>query len=167
MGNKKNNDIISEQSFVNEQVSGRAKNARRFQSIEAIEDREFEDRLSVQTAVGLEDLDSAISPQADSPGDSEEDATDEFLMGMNFRPAGEDAFEVEEDEDVENFEKTDKTVYSEQKSASASETPSSEKAEDGNFANRDIETLENNDASVISSGRPSPRSDSNRVSSTN
>lgn len=167
MRNEKRNDIISEQNFVKEQATGRAQNARRFKSIDVIEDREFEDRESVQIAAGFEDLDSAVSPQADSPGDSEEDATTEFLMGINFRPEGEDAFEVEEDDELENFEKSDRTIYSEQKSTSASETPSSEKVKDGNFANRDIEMLENHDASVISSGRPSPRSDLNRASSTN
>lgn len=168
MGNGKRNDIISEQTFVTEQVKGQEQNARKFKSIDAIEDREFEDRESIQTAAGLEDLDSSLSPQADSPGDSEEDATTEFMLGMNYRPDDQDAFEEEEsDDEVEDFEKKDHTIYADQKSSSASETPSSEKAVDGNFANRDIETLENNDASVVSAGRPSPRSDAGRATSSN
>lgn len=38
----------------------------------------------------------AVSPQADSPGDSETDSTTEFMMGLNFRPESEDAFEEDE-----------------------------------------------------------------------
>ena len=143
-------------------------NSRRFQPIEAIEDRELEDREPLLMSVDIDELDAALSPQADSPGDSEIDATEEFLMGLNYRPESEDAFEEEEEEEeVEDYEKTDHTVYAEEKSASASETPSSERDDDGRFPNRDIEVLRDNDAPVISTGRPSPRSDANSPTSVN
>ena len=159
MANERNDDIISEQSFSKEQSKSQAQNARRFKAVDAIEDRELEDREPMQTAVGLEDLDSAVSPQADSPGDSEEDATSEFMMGVNYRPESEDAFEDEEDDEIEDFEKDDKTVYAEQKSNSSSETPSLEMSE----SEKEID----DDAAVIAAGRPSPRSDANRSTSVN
>lgn len=160
-------DIISEQAFTKEQSRSQAQNARRFKALDAIEDRELEDREPVLTAVGLDDLDSAVSPQADSPGDSEEDATVEYMMGVNFRPEGDDAFEEEEDDDIEDFEKSDRTHYAEEKSAAASETPSSERDSDGAYPNRNIEILRENEASAVSAGRPSPRSDANSVTSAN
>ena len=156
---ERKDDIISEQNFSKEQEKSQAQNARRFKALDAIEDRELEDREPSLTAVGVEDLDSAVSPQADSRGDSEEDATSEFMMGINYRPASEDAFEEEdEDEEIEDFEKDDKTVYAEQKSGAASETPSLEPADEDEIR----ET-----ASVIAAGRPSPRSDADRAASTN
>lgn len=167
MNDERNDDIISEQTFSKEQAKSQAQNARRFKAIDAIEDREFDDREPLQTAVGTEDLDAAVSPQADSRGDSEEDATAEFLMGLNYRPESEDAFEEDDDEDdIEDFEKSDRTVYAEQKSTAASETPSAERENEGTFANRDIETLRD-ETRVVSSGRPSPRSDANSPTSVN
>lgn len=157
---ERNDDIISEQSFSKEQAKSQAQNARHFKAVDAIEDRELDNREPGLTAVGVEDLDSAVSPQADSPGDSEEDATSEFMMGVNFRPESQDAFEEEEEDDIEDFEKDDKIVYAEQKSTSASETPSLE-----NSDNTDSKINEN--AAVISAGRPSPRSDRDRAASTN
>ena len=156
---ERNDDIISEQSFSKEQSKSQAQNSRKYKALDAIEDRELENREPMQTAVGIEDLDSAVSPQADSPGDSEEDATAEYMMGVNFRPESEDAFEVEEDEDLEDFEKDDKTVYAEQKSNSSSETPSLE------LTGTEKEVDES--VAVIASGRPSPRADANRSTSTN
>ncbi len=134
---ERNDDIISEQTFSKEQSKS-----------EVLDDID-------------NDVDSTVSPQADSPGDSEADATTEFLLGLNFRPESEDAFEEEEDEDLENFEKSDRTVYAEQKSGSASETPSLE---------NDIQTKQEmiaEDARVVSAGRPSPRADANSVTSSN
>ncbi len=154
-------DIISEQSFLKEQAKSQAQNARRFKAVDAIEDREFEDREPLHTAVGVEDLDSAVSPQADSPGDSEEDAVNEFLLGVNFRPDGEDAFEEpeesEENDEIENFERADRIVYAEQKSSAAGETPSSEV---------DTPTRLDEKSEAIASERPSPRSDADSMTST-
>ena len=157
---ERNDDIISEQSFSKEQSKSQAQNSRRFKAVDAIEDRELDDREPSLTAIGIDDLDSAVSPQADSPGDSEEDATAEFMMGVNFRPESEDAFEEEdEDDDIEDFEKDDKTVYAEQKSTSASETPSLE-------ADSKDSAIDESSA-VVAAGRPSPRSDADRAASTN
>lgn len=162
---ERNDDIISEQIFSKELT--KAQDERKYKALDAIEDRELDDREPIATAVGFEDLDAAVSPQADSPGDSEEDATTEFMMGIAFRPESEDAFEEEEDDEIEDFEKSDRTVYAEERSAAASETPSSERDSDGTFANRNIEILRDPDATVVSAGRPSPRSDANSTTSTN
>lgn len=134
---ERNDDIISEQTFSKEQSKS-----------EVLDDID-------------NDVDSAVSPQADSPGDSEVDATTEFLLGLNFRPESEDAFEEEdEDDEIEDFEKSDRTVYAEQKSGSAGETPSLDRKETE-------EEVIVEDARVVSAGRPSPRSDANSATSSN
>lgn len=161
---ERNNDIISEQVFSKEQIKSDFLDERRFKATEAIEDRELADRepsnpLALET--GFDELDSSISPQADSPGDSEADAAAELMLGIAYRPETEDPFEEEEDDEIEDFEKTDRTVYAEQKSSSASETPSLE--EESGILDESIDEK----ARVISAGRPSPRSDAGSVTSAN
>ncbi len=163
---ERNNDIISEQTFSKEQSKSEVLDDR-YKAVDAIEDREFAERdplTPLAREAGFDELDSAISPQADSPGDSESDATTEFLLGLNFRPESEDAFEEDDDDDeIEDFEKFDKTVYAEQKSGSASETPSL----DSDTEEKRNEMIREENARVVSAGRPSPRSDANSVTSTN
>jgi hypothetical protein len=156
-------DIISEQAFSREQTRSEILDNR---AIDAIENRELADREPLNPIVSengvFDELDSAISPQADSPGDSEADANTEFMMGLSFRPEIEDPFEDDEDDDdLENFERTDKTIYAEEKSNSAGEIPSLE--EDDGIIGKRIDS----DAFVISTGRPSPRSDAGKPSSVN
>lgn len=116
-------DFISEQSFTKEQTDGLRSDGPQFRDVEAIEDVEFENRAPLQAQPDIDDLNAAYSPQADSAGDSADNAEEEVLMGLGFRPDGEDAFEEEEDEETEDFEKDDHTRYAEEKSKSASEHP--------------------------------------------
>lgn len=80
-------------------------------------------------------------PEDDSPGDSEQDSGSEFLMGLNYIPEG-------------GSEEPGEIVFSDEKSTSSSELPSSDK---GPLLSDKKSKIEK--AKVISSDLPSPWSD--------
>lgn len=116
-------DFISEQAFTKAQTSAQNSDGPQFRDVDAIEDVDFENRAPLKAEPDVDDLNSVYSPQADSAGDSADNAEEEVLMGLGFRPEGDDAFEDEEDDEIEDFEKDDRTRYAEEKSKSASEQP--------------------------------------------
>lgn len=92
-------------------------------------------------------IDASTEPEVDSPGDSEDDAGSEFLMGLNYMPNEKNEFEGEGDEPGE-------IVFSDEKSTSPSEVPSGAKPSIEKSKSKIIEK-----AKVVSSDLPSPWSD--------
>lgn len=117
-------DFISEQTFTKAQTSAQNAEGARLRDVDAIEDIELENRVPLRGPPDIDELNAAYSPQADSAGDSAEYIKEEVLLGLGFRPEGEDPFEDDDDdEDIENFDKEDPIHYAEENSKSASEHP--------------------------------------------
>ena len=97
---------------------------------------------------------SSTAPRRDSPADSEQDTSAEYLMGVNFMPS--------EGSDDDGLDEVGEVIYADDKSTAASEVPS-----DINLSSDDVEVKLPPTARVISAEKPSPNRDREKSSDTN